>query len=163
MEVGRGLRPRYEREEVSRRRIRDAPNVRVGQRREYLHNFIIFCVSCGARQGEIMSLRHKGADVVDNFVRLTASRKTGPCEIAAVPSCRRAYRDILKHNENYGISLESDSLVFPQNSHIALRSLLKAAKLCEDKQGRERSARNFSHTDIMYIVLNSKKLNIKIL
>ena len=90
MEVGRGLRPRYEREEVSRRRIRDAPNVRVGQRREYLHNFIIFCVSCGARQGEIMSLRHNGVEAVDNLVRLTVSRKIGPYAITGMPSCRWA-------------------------------------------------------------------------
>ena len=42
MEVGRGLRPRDEREEVSQRRIGKAPNVRVRLRREYLFNFINF-------------------------------------------------------------------------------------------------------------------------
>ena len=96
-EVGQSLRPRYEREEISRRRIREASHVRVHQRREYLHNFIILCVSCGARQGEVMSLRHKGVEAVDNFVRLTVGRKTRLYEITEMPSCRWAYGDILKH------------------------------------------------------------------
>ena len=43
---------------------------------------------------------------------------------------------------------------------MALRSLLKVAKLYEDKQGRERSARNFHHTAIMYRILNSENLSI---
>ena len=147
--------------EVSRRRIREAPNVRVHQRREYLHYFIIFCVGCGARQGELTSLRHNGVERVSNFVRLTVKGKVGEHEITAMPSCRDAYEAILKHNKKYGISSDPDALVFPQNPHMSLRSLLKAAKLYEDKQGRERSARNFRHTAIMYRILNSENLSLK--
>ena len=44
----------------------------------------------GARQGECMSMRHKGVEGVDEFVRLTVSRNIGPCPITMMPSCRRA-------------------------------------------------------------------------
>ena len=123
----------------------------------------MFCVGCGARQGEILSLHHKGVEVVDNFVRLTVSSKTGPHEITATPSCCWAYRDILKHNKKYGISSEPDSLVFPANPHMGLRSLLEAANLYKDKHGRERSARNFRHTYIIFRILNSENLSLKTL
>jgi len=151
---------------ISRERISNAPTKRVKQRREYLHQFIIFSVGCGARTYELLGLKHKGVEIVhregeEDFVRLTVSGKTGPHEITALPSARWAYRDILKHNEKYDILSEPDSLVFPQNPHMSLRSLLKKAELYEDKFGRPRSARNFRHTAIMFRILNSENLSLK--
>jgi hypothetical protein len=153
---------------VSHKRIAAAPTKKVKQRREYLHQFIIFAVGCGGRTYEILGLKHKGVQIVhregeESFVRLTVNGKTGAHEITAMPSSRWAYRDILKHNEKYGISSEPDSLVFPQNPHMALRELLKAAGIYEDKFGRPRSARNFRHTSIMFRLLNSQNLDIKAL
>ena len=153
--------------EKSKERIKNALNVRVRQRREYLHNFIIFAVGCGARHSELMNLKHKNVEVVESgkesFVRLTVSGKTGSHEMSSLPSCRWAYANILKHNEKYGISSAHDDYVFPHDAHMALRELLKDANLYRDKQGRTRSGRNFRHTHIMFRLLNSENLRIKAL
>lgn len=145
----------------SRKRVNASPNDNVKKKRQYIHNFIIFAVGCGARISELQSLNHRNVERVDNFCRLTVNGKTGPHEITAISTCRDAYEAIVKHAINYDISHGEDDPVFPFDCSTGLKALLRDCGLYHDKYGRPRTARNFRHTHIMFRILNGENLDLK--
>ena len=142
---------------VSQERIKRARGARQLWEREQLHDFCVFSVHSGLRQGELMNLRKHDVEVVidkanrdHDRLRLTVNGKTGERRVIAMMGAVRAFERLCKRNDLHG-----DDLLFAKNHRDGLNELLREANLKMDRMGRTRNSKSFRHTYIMTRILKS--------
>jgi|ETNmetMinimDraft_23_1059889.scaffolds.fasta_scaffold33318_2 integrase len=142
---------------VSNQRIKNARGKRVRWEREQLHDFCIFCVHSGLRQGELLNLTYQDVEVVrdkknrnKDFLRLTVYGKTGQRRVIAMMGAVRAHDRLYERNSHN----PTDHL-FPKNHRDGLNELLEESGLKFDRMGRTRNSKSFRHTYIMTRILTS--------
>jgi integrase len=143
---------------VSSERIKAAKSARLRWEREQLHDFMVFSVHSGLRQGELMSVRRKDVEVFvgkdddrnKDYLMVNVRGKTGERRVVAMMGAVRAFERLCDRN-----NLADDDVLFPQNHRDGLNELLKVANLKYDSMGRTRNSKSFRHTYIMTRILKS--------
>jgi hypothetical protein len=143
---------------VSSERIKAAKSARLRWEREQLHDFMLFSVHSGLRQGELMSVRRKDVEVFvgkdddrnKDYLMVNVRGKTGERRVVAMMGAVRAFERLCERN-----NLTDDDVLFPQNHRDGLNELLKVANLKYDSMGRTRNSKSFRHTYIMTRILKS--------
>jgi integrase len=143
---------------MSHQRIETAKSARVRWEREQLHDFMVFSVHSGLRQGELMGVRRKDIEVFINkdgdrnrdYLMVNVRGKTGERRVVAMMGAVRSFERLCERNK-----LGEDDLLFSQNHRDGLNELLKVAGLKYDSMGRTRNSKSFRHTYIMMRILKS--------
>ena len=156
-------RPWFEHDEwkhllkTSNERINSAADKNKKWKREQLHDFMIFAVHTGLRVQECLRVRYgdisiKNKQKGDKEIRFEVQGKTGLRRVRGTIGAVRAVERLKKRNEP-----KPNDLLFPHNHKDGLNALLKECGLKQDRHGRERNAKSFRSTFIMFGLLRGLK------
>jgi hypothetical protein len=150
---------------VSLKRIQDAPNLRVRQHRQDLHDFMVFLVDSMMRVDELYTLKFPSCRVEknaegDKMLLCEVTGKRGTRTVVARRGAAWIYEKRLVQAEGAGAAT---GLVFPQRSTDALRELLVAASLRRDNFGFRRNMKSLRATSISFQLLDQPDLNLQVI
>lgn len=145
---------------VSSQRIAEAKNKRVVEQRQDCHDFAVFMVHSMMRVGEVQHLTFgdcrlaKNADNEPILICDVRVSKTGPRSgVACLSGAASVFKRRLKEHT-------PQERLFPRSSCRAFTSLLKAANLHRDLDGRTRNFRSLRATGISLRVLAGANLMV---
>ncbi len=142
----------------SKERIRTASDKNKRWKREQLHDFMVFMVHTGVRVQECLRVRYGDISIKKKKdggqeIRFEVQGKTGFRRVRGTIGAVHVYERLCKRNKEY----EKTDLLFPHNHREGLSTLLKECGLKKDKFGRERNAKSFRSTFIMFGLLRGLK------
>ena len=148
-------------QEVSRKRIKAAANVRTRQQRQDCHDFMIFMVHSMMRVDEVRHLRFgdcelamngQGDDVLIVNVRVS---KTGPRpNVVCLVGAASVYKRRLTKE------VTDEDLLFQRGCGYAFQALLKAADLYDDGDGKTRNRKALRATGISFRILEGANVTL---
>jgi|TARA_B100000315_G_scaffold1178_1_gene1088 integrase len=138
----------------SQKRIEKSRGTRQRWEREQLHDFMIFMVHTGMRVEEVLRTQYQNCKIhtkqdKTKELRITIRGKTGIRNVRGMIGSVRAFERVRTRNKKH----KATDLLFPQNHREGLKTLLNETGLKKDNFGRDRNAKSFRSTFIMYRLL----------